>query len=186
MFLWDETSISKALENELLHCPEKLEITNVVFDSRRVVDNSLFIAKKGAKNDGHNFIKDVLEMNKSTYVLASKIPNNVEDKERIILVKNVNVAYPVNVNNIFSKKITPIITNKYELRSIILFAIGVVLSPGMADSAMDVAAQPAVISATVIFLSSKVRIVFLWNSFDFAIGDTTNIEVIATIVNIAI
>ena len=63
MFLWDETSVSKALENELLHCPEKLEITNVVFDSRRVVDNSLFIAKKGAKNDGHNFIKDVLEMN---------------------------------------------------------------------------------------------------------------------------
>ena len=93
MFLWDKVSITKALGEELLSCPEKLEITSVVFDSRRVIDHSLFVAKKGEKNDGNDFISNVLESYETTYVMSSKVPSNVISSDRIILVRDVNVAY---------------------------------------------------------------------------------------------
>lgn len=93
MFLWDRQSVIDALKDEIISIPDKIEITNVVFDSRRVVDGSLFLALKGEKNDGHNFIKNVLELNKTTYVLAEKIPSDIDNTDRIILVKNTSYAF---------------------------------------------------------------------------------------------
>ena len=39
----------------------------------------------------NNFIKNVLE-NNTTYVLAERIPENIVQTDRIILVKNVEIA----------------------------------------------------------------------------------------------
>lgn len=92
MFLWDKNSILEALKDEIINLPDKIEVTNVVFDSRRISDNALFLARKGTVNDGHSFIKQVLEINNTTYILSERIPENVTEINRIILVKNVDVA----------------------------------------------------------------------------------------------
>ena len=92
MFLWDNQTILEALKEEIISIPNNIKITNVVFDSRRVLNNSLFLARKGENTDGHNFIKNVLEANNTTYVLAERIPETITNTNRIILVKNVEIA----------------------------------------------------------------------------------------------
>ena len=81
--------------------------------------------------------------------------------KQAIGIKKVNDTYPVNVRRIFSKKITPITISKYELKSIIWFANGIVASPGMAASAVDTPTAATVNSVTVTFLSSKAWIELL-------------------------
>ena len=40
---------------------EQVEITNITQDSRKIIENTLFFAVKGAKIDGHSFIEQVIK-----------------------------------------------------------------------------------------------------------------------------
>lgn len=71
-----------------------------------------------------------------------------------------NVAYPVSVTKYFSKNITTRIIRKYDVKSVSLFAIGVVASPGIAAMAVDAAADVAVSFRISAFFSSSASIVF--------------------------
>ena len=42
-------------------CVTDVEIDNIVSDSRMVKEGDLFVAIKGEKNDGHNYVTDVLQ-----------------------------------------------------------------------------------------------------------------------------
>jgi len=49
------------------------EIENIVFDSRKVTENSLFVAVKGSKSDGHDFIAKAVESGASA-IICEKLP----------------------------------------------------------------------------------------------------------------
>lgn len=49
------------------------EIENIVFDSRKVMKNSLFVAVKGSKSDGHDFIFKAVESGASA-IICEKLP----------------------------------------------------------------------------------------------------------------
>ncbi|MDR2777507.1 MAG: UDP-N-acetylmuramoyl-tripeptide--D-alanyl-D-alanine ligase [Rickettsiales bacterium] len=93
--LFNLNDLKVALENDLVSIREEgnFSIDNVVFDSREVGSNSLFIAKKGERNDGHDFIESVLRANDTAVVLAERYPAALEKSARIILVKNTVKAF---------------------------------------------------------------------------------------------
>lgn len=95
MRLYNKADIISALGDELLYIDGNKEflIENVVFDNREVTKNSLFIARKGEKTDGHNFIKDTLEKSEDAVILAQYLSDGIEMDSRIILVKDTNIAF---------------------------------------------------------------------------------------------
>ena len=52
---------------------EQVEITNITQDSRKIIENTLFFAVKGAKIDGHSFIEQVIK-EKVKVVVCEKLP----------------------------------------------------------------------------------------------------------------
>lgn len=68
-----------------------IKINNISTDSRTVAENDLFIAVKGEKFDGHNFVKDVFKKG----AVAAIVENYVSDvpQEKQILVKDSLDAY---------------------------------------------------------------------------------------------
>ena len=48
------------LDYEVLQGNVEQEITELVYDSRKVKENSMFVCVKGATVDGHTFAKDVV------------------------------------------------------------------------------------------------------------------------------
>ena len=49
------------------------EINNIVYDSRNVVEGSLFFAWKGQKTDGHRYIEEAIERG-ARGVICSEVP----------------------------------------------------------------------------------------------------------------
>ncbi len=69
----------------------EIPITAIVFDSRRVVNGSLFVATKGTQVDGHNFIKMAIEKGAKA-VVCENLPEKNIDEVALIQVKNSSVA----------------------------------------------------------------------------------------------
>ena len=65
-------------------------INEVSTDSRKVDENTLFIALKGEKFDGHNFISDVINKGVKLVITEHKIPNI--DQQHQIIVSNTTEA----------------------------------------------------------------------------------------------
>lgn len=87
--IWNIKDIRSALGSEIItdNISDNIEIESIDIDSRRIAKNSLFICIKGDKNDGHDFIKDALN-NGAAIVLASQIPEEFKNNQKIILVKD--------------------------------------------------------------------------------------------------
>lgn len=69
---------------------EDIDISNLIYDSRKVTDNSLFICIHGAKKDGHDYIDEVCK-NGASVIITEKdvmIPSNVTH----IIVKDTRLA----------------------------------------------------------------------------------------------
>ena len=66
------------------------EVSTVVYDSRKVQENSLFICIRGAVVDGHKFVSDVIEKGAKVLVVEENVqaPENVT----VILVKDTRYA----------------------------------------------------------------------------------------------
>ena len=52
-----------------------IQISDITFDSRKVIENALFVAIKGTANDGHNHINDAIQ-NGAVAILCEEIPSN--------------------------------------------------------------------------------------------------------------
>lgn len=87
--LYNKEDLKKALQDNIIFFDENYDniIDNFVLDSREAGNNTLFIAKKGENNDGHDFIKDLIK-NKTATIIAEYLPKEVEQNSKIILVKN--------------------------------------------------------------------------------------------------
>lgn len=93
--LWNRERLKKAIGNDLVYIDENYDykIDSVVFDNRKVSEYSLFVAKKGEKNDGHEFIETTLNSNKNVVALANDgYSEHFKNNSRIILVKDTVVA----------------------------------------------------------------------------------------------
>lgn len=79
-----------------------VEIEQIVFDSRIVEDNDLFVAIKGAIVDGHNFINKAIEKGASTIICEDK-PNELIKGINYIVVDDAHKTLSVLANNFYDK-----------------------------------------------------------------------------------
>lgn len=64
-----------------------IDIKNIVFDSRKVEKESLFVAIGGTQVDGHNFIKTAIEQG-AVAILCEKLPENIKEEITFLKVEN--------------------------------------------------------------------------------------------------
>ena len=64
-----------------------IEITNIIFDSRRVMKGSLFVAISGTQVDGHTFISKAIEQGASA-ILCEHLPESLNKEITYIQVEN--------------------------------------------------------------------------------------------------
>ena len=74
---------------------QRQDVSGIFYDSRKVVKNSIFIAIKGYKTDGHKFIMDAINKGAIAVILENNsIPDEIfiHDKVAKILVKDSRIA----------------------------------------------------------------------------------------------
>ena len=64
-----------------------IEISNIVFDSREVKDNYMFVAIDGNSIDGHDFITKAIELGAKA-ILCNRLPDQLLDEVTYIQVEN--------------------------------------------------------------------------------------------------
>ncbi|MBQ3655747.1 MAG: UDP-N-acetylmuramoyl-L-alanyl-D-glutamate--2,6-diaminopimelate ligase [Bacteroidales bacterium] len=64
-----------------------VEIQNITADSRNIKTDTLFVAVKGTKTDGHTFINDVVEKGAAA-VMCEDLPDNLSDNVCYVKVKD--------------------------------------------------------------------------------------------------
>ncbi len=83
------TTLLERLEYEVIQGNKEIEITELVNDSRKVVDGSAFVCICGAVVDGHDFIEDVVEKG-ATAVIVEK---DVKAPEHVTVIKVADTRY---------------------------------------------------------------------------------------------
>ena len=67
------------------------EVASLVYDSRKVGENSIFFCMVGAKWDGHDFCREVVEKGATALVVSKKV-ENIPDYVTVILVEDTRKA----------------------------------------------------------------------------------------------
>ncbi|MBL4657772.1 MAG: UDP-N-acetylmuramyl-tripeptide synthetase, partial [Flavobacteriales bacterium] len=75
-------------------------IHNVCFDSRLVVNNTLFIATKGTQVDGHDFIQKSIEKG-AIAIVCEELPKRINDDVTYVRVKDSAEALGVIASNLY-------------------------------------------------------------------------------------
>ncbi len=65
----------------------EVEVSEIVFDSRKVVENSLYVAIKGTVSDGHSFISSAIEKGAKA-IVCEYLPENLVENVTFIKVKD--------------------------------------------------------------------------------------------------
>lgn len=77
------------------------EITSVAFDSRKVVDGSLFVAITGTQVDGHDFIQKSIEKG-AVAIVCSVLPDEVRSNITYVVVNNTSEALAYISSNYYN------------------------------------------------------------------------------------
>lgn len=70
-----------------IHGNDTREVSELVFDSRKVIENSLYIAMRGTVVDGHSFIASSVEKG-ATAIVCEKFPENLVENITYVKVKD--------------------------------------------------------------------------------------------------
>lgn len=70
-----------------IHGDTNREISEIVFDSRKAVEFSLYVAMKGTVSDGHEFINSAIDKGANT-IVCEVLPNQIVESCTYIKVKN--------------------------------------------------------------------------------------------------
>ncbi|WBX99712.1 UDP-N-acetylmuramoyl-L-alanyl-D-glutamate--2,6-diaminopimelate ligase [Chryseobacterium gambrini] len=70
-----------------IHGDDSREVSELVFDSRKVTENSLYIAMRGTVVDGHSFIASSVEQG-ATAIVCEEFPENLNENATYIKVKD--------------------------------------------------------------------------------------------------
>jgi UDP-N-acetylmuramoyl-L-alanyl-D-glutamate--2,6-diaminopimelate ligase len=71
--------------------PVEKEVAGIEFDSRKIVEGSVFVAQKGVHVDGHRFIPTAVQ-NGSTVIFCEEIPSGFDEKVTFVQVDDSNAA----------------------------------------------------------------------------------------------
>jgi len=74
-----------------IHGDDSREISQLVFDSRKVTDNSLYIAMRGTVVDGHSFIASSVEKGAKA-IICEEFPENPDENVTYVKVKDSSKA----------------------------------------------------------------------------------------------
>lgn len=77
-----------------------ISISDITYDSRKVTDNSIFVAIKGFKMDGHKFIKKAID-NGAVAIICEYIPDDIIKKSNFIVVESSKDAMAKSSNIIY-------------------------------------------------------------------------------------
>ena len=78
-----------------------IKISDLQFDSRLVKNNNIFFAIKGNKNDGHDYLNDVIKKG-IVAVVVEDIPKNTYSSVTYIKVDNTKEAMGIIAANFFT------------------------------------------------------------------------------------
>ncbi|WP_308003173.1 UDP-N-acetylmuramoyl-L-alanyl-D-glutamate--2,6-diaminopimelate ligase [uncultured Chryseobacterium sp.] len=70
-----------------IHGDDSREVSELVFDSRKVTENSLYIAMRGTVVDGHSFIASSVEKG-ATAIVCEEFPENIDENATYVKVKD--------------------------------------------------------------------------------------------------
>ena len=70
---------------------EQVEVAHITQDSRKIVENTLFFAVKGAKIDGHSFIEQVIK-EKASVIVCEKLPETCPEGITFVQVADTTIA----------------------------------------------------------------------------------------------
>ncbi|WP_342647215.1 UDP-N-acetylmuramoyl-L-alanyl-D-glutamate--2,6-diaminopimelate ligase [Mucilaginibacter sp. CSA2-8R] len=77
-----------------------VEITNVVFDSRKVVPGSLFVAVRGTAVDGHDYIEQAVK-DGAVVIVCEDLPGHTADEADYLMVANSAAALAMLASNFY-------------------------------------------------------------------------------------
>lgn len=84
------SQLVQEIEYELLQGDLNQEVKDIVYDSRKVSENSLFICIRGALADGHSFVKDVIARGAKVLLVEEEV--EAAEDVTVLLVKNTRYA----------------------------------------------------------------------------------------------
>ena len=84
------SSLLEQIEYTCCQGTTDIQVEDVVFDSRKVVEGSLFVCIRGAVADGHRFVPDVVEKGASALIVEEEV--SVPDHVTVIRVENTRYA----------------------------------------------------------------------------------------------
>ena len=67
--------------------PQNPKVSEIVFDSRKVVENAVYVALKGTVSDGHSFIDSAVEKGASV-IICEVLPENLNEKITYLKVED--------------------------------------------------------------------------------------------------
>lgn len=85
----------------ILGDPEKM-ISEIGFDSREITENSMFVAVKGSRSDGHDYIRNVIASGASA-IICEEIPGNPEKEVCWIKTADSAKALGIAASNFYGK-----------------------------------------------------------------------------------
>ncbi|MEE9408601.1 MAG: UDP-N-acetylmuramoyl-L-alanyl-D-glutamate--2,6-diaminopimelate ligase [Polaribacter sp.] len=77
-----------------------IDVKNLVFDSRKIEQNDVFIALKGVSVDGHLYIEKAIDLD-AAVIICEDFPSNKKDGITYIKVEDANVALAVMASNFY-------------------------------------------------------------------------------------
>src|SRR5439155_6726466 len=90
---FDKNFVTKVLPDVSILSGSFPEVANFSIDSRKVLPGDIFVALKGAVNDGHDFVADALKKGAAGCIIAESNKNvlsNIKDlgKKLVLVVKD--------------------------------------------------------------------------------------------------
>ncbi|RCH54318.1 UDP-N-acetylmuramoyl-L-alanyl-D-glutamate--2,6-diaminopimelate ligase [Mucilaginibacter hurinus] len=77
-----------------------VEITAVVFDSRKAIPGSLFVAVKGTQVDGHDYIQQAIQQGASA-IICEELPGHVTGEFDVLMVADSAIALGIAAANFY-------------------------------------------------------------------------------------
>ena len=80
-------ALLEKLEYELVSGSEDMQIENVVYDSRKVTEGSLFICIEGGTADGHTFIPDVVKKGAKALIVTKDVSGLLPEDADVTVIR---------------------------------------------------------------------------------------------------
>ncbi len=77
-----------------------LTVDTIAFDSRKVTENTLFVAIKGVDADGHNYIEKAVDSG-AIVIVCEKMPEAIKDGITYVCVEDTNKALAIIASNFY-------------------------------------------------------------------------------------